>query len=122
MLKILAIDDENGFTSLVDQYFTPRGYEVLSANRADVALSLIKDKNPDVILIDLKMPGLDGDMAIKQILKDNPNAKIIMITAFQDEGKTRAKVMGMGAFAYFEKPIPSMKELELTIRAAVKLK
>lgn len=122
MPKILAIDDEPGFTTLCENYFGPRGYQVLIAGRADKGMELVKKEKPEVILMDLKMPGLDGDAAIKQILKENPGARIIMVTAFQDEGKTRAKVMGLGAFAYFEKPIPSMKELEATIRAAVKAK
>ncbi len=122
MAKILAIDDEAGFTSTLEQYFAPRGYQVMVASRADEGMSLIDQEKPDVILMDLKMPGLDGDVALRQIIKKNPNAKVIMVTAFQDEGKTRARVMEAGAFAYVEKPIPSLKELESMVRAAVKTK
>jgi DNA-binding response OmpR family regulator len=122
MTKILAIDDELDFTSTLERYFSPRGYQVLVASRADKGIILIEQENPDVILMDLKMPGLDGDIALKEIIKRNPNAKVIMVTAFQDEGKTRARVMEAGAFAYVEKPVPSLKELESMVRAAVKTK
>lgn len=120
MPKILAIDDEVGFTQMITSYFKPRGFEVLTATRGVTGLEIAKKEQPDIILIDLKMPGVDGDEAIEELKKISPKSKTIMITAFQDDGKTRARVLQNGAYAYFEKPVRSLKELEETIRKALR--
>lgn len=119
MPKILAIDDEVGFTQMIINYFKPRGFEVLTATRGVTALEMARKENPDIILIDLKMPGIDGDEVIEELKKISPKSKTIMITAFQDEGKTKERVLKNGALAYFEKPVASLKELEETIRKAL---
>lgn len=118
MPKILTIDDEQGFTQMITSYFKPRGFEVFTANRGVTGLEIARREKPEIILIDLKMPGIDGDEIIKELKQINPLGKTIMISAFQDEGKTREQVLKNGAFAYFEKPIASLKELEETIRKA----
>ncbi len=122
MPKILTIDDEQGFTQMITSYFKLRGFEVFSANRGVTGLEIARKEKPDIILIDLKMPGIDGDEIILELKKINPLGKTIMISAFQDEGKTRERVLKNGAFAYFEKPIASLKELEETIRKALEAK
>ena len=122
MPKILAIDDEVGFTQMITSYFKPRGFEVLTATRGVTGLEMAKAEKPDIILIDLKMPGLDGDEVIEELKKASPRTKTIMITAFQDENKTKERVLKNGAYAYFEKPLASLKELEQTIRKALEAK
>jgi len=116
--KILAIDDEAGFVEMIGNYFSPRGYEVFTAQRGVSGLSIIERERPDVVLIDLKMPGIDGDQVFQQMCKIHPAGKAIMITAFKDEGRTEKKFLDMGGFAYFEKPVTSMKELERAVRKA----
>lgn len=122
MPKILAIDDEVGFTQMLINYFKPRGFEVLTATRGTTGLEMAKSENPDIILLDLKMPGIDGDDVIEELKKASPRTKTIMITAFQDENKTKERVLKNGAYAYFEKPLASLKELEQTIRKALEAK
>lgn len=118
--KILTIDDEAGFLEMIKGYFSLRGYEVFTALRGASGLSIIERERPEVVLIDLKMPGIDGDQVFRQMQKIHPAGKAIMITAFKDEeGETEKRFMDMGVFAYFEKPIASMKELENTIKKAV---
>jgi len=118
--KILTIDDEAAFVEMIKNYFGLRGYNVFTALRGVVGLDIIEKEKPDVVLIDLKMPGIDGDHVMKHIKKVHPKAKAIMITAFRDEGQTEKRMRSMGVFAYFEKPITSMKELEDTIKSALK--
>jgi two-component system response regulator (stage 0 sporulation protein F) len=120
MPKILAIDDEVGFTQMITNYFKPRGFEIFTATRGQTGLEIAKKELPDIILIDLKMPGLDGDEVIEELKQISPRTKTIMITAFQDDGKTKARVLQNGAYAYFEKPVSSLRELESTIRKALK--
>ena len=119
MTKILTIDDEIEFTTLIQSYFGPRGYEVLVANDGLVGLGLAKTANPDVCLIDLKMPGLHGDEVLREVLLHKPGMKCIMITASEGEGKSREKLIGMGAHACFDKPITSLRKLENTIKEAL---
>lgn len=121
MPKILTIDDEVEFANTIKNYFTPRGYAVFSASTGEAGLEVAKREMPDVVLVDLKMPGIDGDEVLKRLKEIHPAAKPIMITAFQDdEGKTKSRIMNIGVYAYFEKPIASMKKLEETIKQALK--
>ena len=116
MPKLLAIDDEIEFTNLIQNYFGVRDFEVFVANSGDMGLKLVKEKKPDLCLIDLKMPGIHGDEVMKQILSMNPKAKCIMVTASEGEGKTSQYLLQLGAYACFDKPITSLKDLEKTIR------
>ncbi len=115
---ILTIDDEVEFIEMIKSYFEPRGYVVEASARGVNGIEIARDKKPDVILIDLKMPGVDGDEALALIKKVQPKARIIFITAYDDGGKTKARLLKMGAYAYFDKPIASLKELEETILKA----
>ena len=119
MSKILTIDDEVEFTNLIQDYFGPRGYEVLVANAGDTGLKIAKENKPDVCLIDLKMPGIHGDEVMKEILLMYPGTKCIMITASEGEGKTRQHLMDIGAYTCFDKPITSLKDLEKTVKEAL---
>ena len=120
MPKILTIDDEVEFTNTIEGYFAPRGYTVFSASTGEAGLEIAKRELPDIVLIDLKMPGIDGDEVLKRLKEIHPGAKPIMLTAFQDdEGKTKRRILDIGVYAYFEKPIASMKKLEETIKEAM---
>ena len=115
---IIAIDDEPDFIATLKDYFSLRGYDIEAALRGAKGIELIKEKKPDVVLMDLKMPGIDGDEVLKLIKSMTPSPKVIFITAYDDGGKTRARLLDMGAYAYFDKPIASLKELEKKINEA----
>jgi CheY-like chemotaxis protein len=119
MPKILTIDDEVEFTNIISNYFAPRGFDVLIAHSGEQALDIAHKQNPDVFLIDLKMPGLHGDEVMRMILKNQPSAKCIMITASEGEEKVRNYLMKLGAFACFDKPLTSLRDLEDKIREAL---
>ena len=119
MPKILTIDDEVEFTNLIQGYLGARGFEVFVANNGATGLKIAREKNPDLCLIDLKMPGIHGDEVMKEILSMNPKIKCIMITASEGEGKTRETLLQMGAYTCFDKPITSLRLLEDTVRKAL---
>lgn len=121
MYKLLTIDDELQFTDLISNYFGPRGFTVITAQHGEDGLAMAKKEKPDICLIDLKMPGLHGDDVLREILLDNPKVKCIMITASEGEGKTRAKLLEMGAYACFDKPLTSLRDLEQKIKEALKI-
>ena len=119
MPKLITIDDEVEFTGLINGYFGQRGFQVFVANNGEAGLSLAKKEKADIYLIDLRMPGIHGDEVLKEIKVMQPNAKCIMITASEGEGKTRAKLIEMGAYACFDKPLTSIKDLENKIKEAL---
>lgn len=115
---IVAIDDEAEFIDLLQNYFVPRGYTLEAALRGAKGIELVKTKKPDVVLMDLKMPGIDGDEALTLLKSMEPSPKVIFITAYDDGGKTKARLLRMGAYACLDKPIPSLKGLEEMINRA----
>ena len=116
--RIVAIDDEVDFVQMLLDYFEPRGYEITVAIRGAKGIELVREKKPDVVLMDLKMPGIDGDEVLKLIGAMSPSPKVIFITAYDDGGKTKARLLKMGAFACLDKPIGSLKDLEDVINKA----
>jgi len=113
--KILAIDDETGFTDAIKEYFTPLNFEVFVAGRGDIGLAMIVKERPDIVLLDLKMPSMEGDEVLMRMKDICPDAKPIIITAYNDNGKTKEKLLNMGAAGYFDKPISSLVDLEKLI-------
>lgn len=118
--KIVAIDDEVEFIEMLRNYFGLRGYDIEVAVRGAKGIEIVKEKKPDVVLMDLKMPGIDGDEALRLLKAMEPSPKVIFVTAYDDGGKTKARLLKMGAYAYFDKPIASLRDLEETINKAVK--
>lgn len=117
--KLVAIDDEMEFTKTIDQFFSARGYEVHVALTGLSGLELIKYHEPEVVLVDLKLPGMDGDEILKHIRAYHPKTKVIVITAYNDGGKTRDRLMSLGAFAHFDKPLSSLRDLSASIQKAL---
>jgi len=118
--KILAIHDEVGVVEIVKNYFEPRGYHIDVAIRGVRGMEVAIEKNPDVILLDLKMPGIDGDEFLQLLKAKKRSSRVIFVTAYDDGGKTKARLLNSGAYAYFDKPISSLKALEETIMKAYK--
>jgi len=117
--RMVAIDDEVEFTTTLQQFFGARGYEVRIALTGPSGLALVESHTPDVVLVDLKLPGMDGDQLLQRIRRDHPAIRVIIITAYNDGGKTRDRLLRAGAFAHFDKPITSLRELAETVKRAV---
>jgi len=117
--RIVAIDDEPEFIDMIQNYFGLRGYEIDVAIRGTRGIEIVKEKKPDVVLMDLKMPGIDGDEVLKLLKSMEPPPKVIFITAYDDGGKTKARLLKMGAYACLDKPISSLKDLEETVNKAM---
>jgi CheY-like chemotaxis protein len=116
--RIVAIDDEVEFIDVLENYFGLRGYDINVAVRGAKGIEIVKEKMPDVVLMDLKMPGIDGDEVLKLFKSMTPSPKVIFITAYDDGGKTKARLLKMGAYACLDKPVSSLKELEETVNKA----
>ncbi len=117
--KMVAIDDEVEFTKTLDQFFSTRGYEVHVAMTGTSGVELVDYHHPDVVLVDLKLPGMDGDEVLQHIRRTHPKTKVIIITAYNDGGKTRDRLLALGAFAHFDKPLSSLRDLADAVKKAV---
>ena len=116
---LVAIDDEVEFTKAIEQFFVPRGYEVHTALTCPSGLALVDEYAPDVVLVDLKLPGMDGDEILQRVRQRHPKTRVIVLTAYNDGDKTRERLLSMGAYAHFDKPLSSLRDLSETIKRAL---
>lgn len=103
MIKLLIVDDEKGLCEYLKEFFGPRGYQVFIATKAEDALSLVKKENPQLVLLDINMPDINGLEALRQIKKIAPQARVIMVTV-SDDSDTRDKAKALGADEFVRKP------------------
>lgn len=115
--KILLLDDDVNINNLVSLYLNKEGYEVISAYRGDEAISEFKKQKPDLLILDVMIPVMDGWQVLAEIRKTS-KVPIIMLTAKDD---TFDKIMGLelGADDYITKPFEP-KELIARIKALLR--
>ncbi len=104
MKKILLIDDEHSLVRTLELYFRSKGHQVLAAFDAREGLNLWRDQEPDFVLLDVQLPGMDGTQALAAAKDEHLSGDVIMITAFQDMDATLAAIQG-GAADYLYKPL-----------------
>jgi two-component system KDP operon response regulator KdpE len=116
--KVLIIDDDPAFCNLVEQVLTQKEYEVLKAGSGREGLRLIFDQRPDLVLLDVVMPGIDGWEVCSRIreISDTP---IIMITGRHKSEEEIVRGLDYGADDYIIKPVGS-KELVARVRAVLR--
>lgn len=117
MAKILIIDDNRSVCKAVEAYFTERGYEVHTAASGTDGLNRFVETSPDVIILDIKPPDIDGFTVLEDLREDEENVKVIMISADHDM-ETTINAMKAGAFDYIHKPI-HMDELHTVVQKAL---
>ena len=104
--KILIVDDNENNRLLMSDILEYRGYEMLQAEDGTKGISMAAKLKPDLILLDMQMPGIDGFAAV-EILKNDPltrDIKIIAVTSLAMKGD-REKIMALGVDDYIAKPI-----------------
>ena len=98
-IKVLIVDDEADYLSLMQERIGFWGYEVFLAPDGKSALAMIKEKLPDIIILDYFMPGMDGVEVLRQIRKFNKKIPVIMFTAHADMKNIKgAQELGVSAF------------------------
>lgn len=120
--KILVVDDEEDILELLQFNLSREGYQVLVTASAEEALSLCKSEIPDLLVLDLMLPGVDG-LEVTRLLKGDPHSKdipIIMLTAKGEEADIVAG-LDLGAEDYISKPF-SPRILVARVRAAFRRK
>jgi DNA-binding NtrC family response regulator len=102
--RILIVDDEKEFVDSLSERLTVRGYDVTISLSGEDALEKVKSYNFDVVILDVKMPGIDGIETLRQIKQLKPLTEVIMLTG-DASAETAVKVMHLGAMDYFMKPV-----------------
>ena len=104
--KILLVDDEEGFLSIIKEALEIRGFDVVTAKSAIEAGVELSSTKPDLIIMDIKMPGIDGLQACAAIKKnpDTANIPIMIVSAISEEAQIK-KAHKMGVSDYFIKPV-----------------
>jgi DNA-binding response OmpR family regulator len=103
-VKVLLVDDEQEFTSALSERLEIRGHAVRVADSGEEALEIAETEPPEVVVLDLKMPGLSGIEVLKRLKSMLPQVPVLLLTGY---GSTEEGIKGMqlGAFDYLLKPL-----------------
>jgi DNA-binding response OmpR family regulator len=111
--KILVVDDEPEVRQLMEHFLTERGYDVRIAENGRLALVTLDTFTPDVVLLDMHMPEMDGLETLRRLVVRSPSLPVIMITVNEDI-ETTARLLQLGAADYVPKPF-NLEYLEQAI-------
>ena len=106
MIKILAVDDEQGMCLIIKETFAPIGFTVFSANNAEDALKIVNREKPKLVFLDIRMHGKSGLDLLKEIKAIDRSIRVVMLTVIADEA-TRQKAAELGADDFVTKPFMS---------------
>lgn len=115
--KLLVVDDEEEICDFLKAFFEERDFEVRTASSGESALEAVAEVKPQVILLDVHMPGMDGMNALREIKKKYPQIKVIMVTALETREKIEEAIR-LGADNYITKPL-SLEYLERDVHEKI---
>jgi len=118
--RILVVDDIPANVRLLEAVLEPRGYEVVSAPDGEVALELVRSAKPDLVLLDVMMPKLDG-YAVCQRLRERDETAVLPVIMVTSSGAEKTKAIQAGADDLIEKPF-SHEELLIRVRSLLRIK
>ena len=101
--RILVVDDEAPVREVLTEYFSTEGYAVEAAGSGVEALTAVRNGRADLVLLDVRMPGLDGVQVLRRIREIDDRVTVIMVTANEDVGLAK-ETLKLGAFDYVAKP------------------
>ena len=102
-IKVLMVDDEAQFRATTSKILNKRGYETTVAGSGEEAIEILRKAPQDVVILDIRMPGMDGLEALAQIKKIDPEVRVIMLTG-HGGGESARESLEHGAFDYLNKP------------------
>ena len=115
--RLLLVDDEAPVLEVLNEYFSSQGYAVETASTGADALTVAQHYRPDLVLLDIRMPGMDGVEVLKKLRELDPDLAVIMVTANEDSALAR-ETLKIGAFDYVSKPF-DFRYLDRAVSAAL---
>jgi two-component system response regulator (stage 0 sporulation protein F) len=116
--KILIVDDQNGIRILLMEVFNVEGYQTFQASNGKLALEIVRKEAPDLVLLDMKIPGMDGLDILKHIKQIDSSIKVIMMTAYGELDMIK-EATDLGALTHFTKPF-DIDELRLAVNTELR--
>jgi DNA-binding NtrC family response regulator len=116
-MKVLVIDDERPIRETLDMFLQEKGYEVFTADTGERGLEAVFAENPDIVILDVRLPGLDGLEVLRRITEAALVTSVIMITAYHDMD-IAIQAVKLGAYECIHKPL-DIEELEVTLNKVV---
>lgn len=101
--KLLIVDDQFGIRILLNEIFQKEGYQTFQAANGVQALNLVQNENPELVILDMKIPGMDGLEILKRVKKINESIKVIIMTAYGELDMIQ-EAIDHGAITHFSKP------------------
>ncbi|WP_163099572.1 response regulator [Peribacillus alkalitolerans] len=101
--KLLIVDDQFGIRILLNEVFQKEGYKTFQAANGIQALDIVTNHAPDLVLLDMKIPGMDGIEILKRMKKLNPDIRVIIMTAYGELDMIQ-EAKDLGALTHFAKP------------------
>jgi two-component system response regulator AtoC len=120
MKSILVIDDDALIRKTLSSHLAKQGYDVRTAEDGEVGLRAYDDREPDLVLLDIRLPDVDGLDVLRQIKERGGRSAVLIMTAY-DDMKTTIEAVKLGAFEYLVKPLDSVA-LDLTVEKAFQVK
>ena len=120
MKSVLVIDDDPLIRKTLSSYLSKKGFEAVVAEDGEEGIQKYQEHIPDLVILDIRLPDVDGLEVLGRIREKNPNAGIIIMTAY-DDMKTTIEAIKSGAFEYLVKPLDYV-ELDLTIDKAFQIR
>lgn len=114
-MKVLIVDDQYGIRLLLYEVFSKEGYQTFSAANGKEAIDIVQKESPDIVLLDMKIPGMDGLEILKHIKKIIPDIKVIMMTAYGELDMLQ-EANSYGVITHFTKPF-DIEQLRDAVRA-----
>lgn len=116
-INVLLVDDEAEFTASMKRVLTRRGFSVKVAGDGLTALPMIAGEHFDVVVLDLKMPGMDGVRVLEEIKRFSPDMPVILLTGYFSLSEEKSALTA-DAYAYLIKPYPILQLVDLIVAAA----
>ena len=115
--SVLIVDDEEGIRETLSGIFQDEGYNVITAGSGEEALNILKEQSPDLVLLDVWLPGIDGVETLQEIKKTNPELPVVIISGHGNI-ELAVKATRVGAYDFLEKPL-SLERVLLVARRAL---
>ncbi len=115
--RVLVVDDERLIRWSLEQTLEKAGYDVETADSGQAAIAAVAEEVPDLLLLDLKLPDVDGIQVLRRVKETCPDAQVLIMTAYADVS-TAVEAMRLGAYDYLAKPI-DFENLAVTLRNAL---
>jgi len=116
MYRILVVDDQKGVCFSFKKILEKLGYMVITASSGEEAMEVVTNSEPDLIIMDVMLPGIDGLEALRRIKEINPKFVVIMMTAYSTTQKA-IRAMEFGAYDYLTKPFDNRLLIEIIEKA-----